>query len=188
MRYIPLHLVDQLERKIVSLSQDKRQTTRRDALGLALGLHGLRVSEVCLCRLSGLDELGATLTPPTIKRGKERSIDLDPSLIDKIMRWRNGSPCPYLLFTAKAGPLFPSHLQRFCRKVTLETFGVEMRFHALRHTFAMRLYAETKDILLVRKLLGHRSVTSTQVYADSTGTIPASLRLKFTPEPSTKNF
>jgi site-specific recombinase XerD len=37
--------------------------------------------------------------------------------------------------------------------------------HALRHSFAMRLYEKTRDIVLVQGALGHRSLLSTLVYA-----------------------
>ena len=37
--------------------------------------------------------------------------------------------------------------------------------HALRHTFAQRLYRATSDLFLVQAALHHRSVTSTTVYA-----------------------
>ena len=38
--------------------------------------------------------------------------------------------------------------------------------HTLRHTMALRLYKKTKDIRLVKYLLGHKSITNTMVYAD----------------------
>jgi len=59
--------------------------------------------------------------------------------------------------------------------VTAETFGVPYRFHSLRHTFAMRVYARTKDLLLVKKLLGHRSINSTLVYAEALDELPRDL-------------
>jgi integrase/recombinase XerC len=37
--------------------------------------------------------------------------------------------------------------------------------HQLRHTFARRLYDKTRDVLVVKELLRHRSVASTLVYA-----------------------
>jgi integrase/recombinase XerC len=40
-----------------------------------------------------------------------------------------------------------------------------VRPHDLRHSFAERLYRKTHDLLLVQRALGHRSVTSTMVYA-----------------------
>ena len=39
--------------------------------------------------------------------------------------------------------------------------------HALRHTFAQALYSQTRDILLVRQALGHRSISSTLTYASA---------------------
>lgn len=43
---------------------------------------------------------------------------------------------------------------------------VKKRFHSLRHTFAVRLYRKTKDIMVVKVALGHRSIMNTQVYVD----------------------
>ena len=36
--------------------------------------------------------------------------------------------------------------------------------HTLRHTFATVMYKKTKNILLVKELLGHKTVMSTQIY------------------------
>lgn len=71
------------------------------------------------------------------------------------------------------GPLFPSsrgtrlsarqaqfRLKHWLARAGLPLLGV----HALRHTFATRLYHQTRDLRLVQQALGHRSVTSTEVY------------------------
>lgn len=39
--------------------------------------------------------------------------------------------------------------------------------HCLRHWYGTELYRATKDILLVRDLMGHESVATTQIYAQS---------------------
>ena len=36
--------------------------------------------------------------------------------------------------------------------------------HSLRHRYATKLYAQTRDILLVSKLLGHTKVETTMAY------------------------
>jgi integrase/recombinase XerC len=40
------------------------------------------------------------------------------------------------------------------------------KFHSLRHTFALMLYDKTKDILLLKRALGHRNINNTMVYAN----------------------
>jgi len=42
------------------------------------------------------------------------------------------------------------------------------RPHALRHSFAVALYARSRDIALVQRALGHESIVSTLRYASTT--------------------
>lgn len=42
--------------------------------------------------------------------------------------------------------------------------GKAVTIHGLRHTFGSRLYARTRDLRLVQRALGHRHVTTTQIY------------------------
>ncbi len=51
----------------------------------------------------------------------------------------------------------------------VECAGIRGRWtpHSLRHSFATGLYRRTKDVLLVRESLGHRSLSSTLVYVAS---------------------
>ncbi len=69
--------------------------------------------------------------------------------------------------------LFPSSVGKYITAKTLitswqrllERAGVEYRkFHALRHTFATTLIMENVDILTVSRLLGHRSIETTEIY------------------------
>lgn len=48
----------------------------------------------------------------------------------------------------------------------LKAAGIEKKLspHALRHTFATHLYSRTGDILVVQRALGHRDLSTTQVY------------------------
>jgi len=188
MRYIPFQHLPSLEARLAELIATGTRCQVRDALGITLGLHGLRVSEVCRSTIASLDVLAGELTPPILKRGRERRIPLDPSVVRALMTWRNGSTCPWLLFTGKGQQIYPTHLERFCRAITAEVFGVSYKFHALRHTFAMRLYGKTHDLLLTKQKLGHRSISSTLVYAEALDELPRDLLVRLhTPadEPAT---
>lgn len=46
----------------------------------------------------------------------------------------------------------------------MKKLGIRGSVHTLRHTYATFMYQRTKDILLVKELLGHKSVLSTQIY------------------------
>ena len=50
----------------------------------------------------------------------------------------------------------------------MKKLGINGSTHTLRHTFATCIYNETQDILLVKELLGHKSVLSTQIYTHVT--------------------
>lgn len=42
--------------------------------------------------------------------------------------------------------------------------------HAIRHAFAVQMWKKTKNLMLVKQLLGHEQVTTTQVYATAVDT------------------
>jgi len=57
-------------------------------------------------------------------------------------------------------------LEEWCRAA-----GIHRRIsaHSFRHTFALRLYERTGDMLVVQGALGHRSIVSSAVYARASG-------------------
>jgi len=61
--------------------------------------------------------------------------------------------------------LFPITYNRLRQIWTLYR-PVHKKLHALRHTFAIRLFKKTKDLRLIQVALGHRNITNTMIYAD----------------------
>jgi integrase/recombinase XerC len=103
----------------------------------------------------------------------------------RIRKAKNDRPCAVLLpkaiaarlqtfiDTRTAGPLFLAndrcvstrHAQRRLA-AWLTAAGVAGKSaHALRHTFATRIYRQTGDLLVTQQALGHASIASTVVYA-----------------------
>ena len=67
---------------------------------------------------------------------------------------------------------------RFAR--WFEEAGIDrpVSLHSLRHTFATRLYEKTGDLHLVQRALGHRQITTTEIYARvSDGTLKRAVAL-----------
>lgn len=168
IRYVPFGAYDRLVGRLGELARDGSFATRRDALAMILGLHGLRVTEVRNLSIGDLEVIDERLSVATLKRGRPRTVKLGPGVMAAIVQWRRLIDAEPLLSTVTGRRVSVSHWQRFCREVTAELLGgVGLKFHALRHTAAMRGYQAWRDPLRVRKRLGHASLNSTMVYVDA---------------------
>ena len=67
-----------------------------------------------------------------------------------------------LVFPNLSGYKLSFYIPRLLKLAKIEK---HITFHCFRHTFAMRLRENGVDIYTIATLLGHKSVTSTQVYA-----------------------
>jgi integrase/recombinase XerC len=81
-------------------------------------------------------------------------------------RRRHGRPEMEALFLSnRNGRLcqrqIANRLAHWLRKAGIEK---ELTPHGLRHTFATHLYGATNDLLVVQRALGHRDVSTTQIY------------------------
>jgi len=54
---------------------------------------------------------------------------------------------------------------RFAQTCQIASLARHVSIHSLRHTFATRLYDKTGDLYLVQRALGHRQITTTEIYA-----------------------
>lgn len=141
----------------------------RDAAVLSL-LYGagLRISEAL--SLTGAD----APAPPRLrikgKGGKVRLVPLIPAVRDAINTYAN--ICPYALTDenalfrgVKGGPLNPRLIQGLVQKLRgLLGLPDTATPHALRHAFATHLLAGGADLRAIQTLLGHASLSTTQVY------------------------
>jgi integrase/recombinase XerC len=143
----------------------------RDAavLGLLYGC-GLRISEA-LGLMRG--EFGARdVLTVTGKGRKQRMVPLLPQvrkLIDDYL-----TLCPYelpedgpLFIGAKGGPLSPRIVQLAMARLRGALGLAESATpHALRHSFATHLLARGGDLRSIQELLGHASLSTTQIYTE----------------------
>lgn len=178
IRWFPLDRIQDLEAAIARELESPRRTRRRDACGVALGLHGLRVGEVTRARIKDLFVAAGSLDVPPFKRGRGRRIRLHGSLVAALQQEIADRKVAgdRLLCNCRGGSVSHTQLQTLAEALFGQLLGAGhgLTFHSLRHTFAMRLYAETRDLFLVQSKLGHRSVKSTEVYARSLADVPDS--------------
>ncbi len=130
---------------------------------------GLRVSELCGLTLSAV-EWRSGLLRVLGKGNKERVVPLHAQGLEALQRWRDqgrpqvlGSKVPIdtLFVNRRGGPLTPRDVRRLLDK----RVGLgHVHPHALRHTFATHLLEGGADLRVVQELLGHESLTTTQLY------------------------
>jgi integrase/recombinase XerC len=159
----------------VALAEDVADQARhpwiaaRDwAILLLLYGAGLRIGEA-LGLTGQVLPLGETLVV-TGKRQKTRIVPLLPDLRAAIDAYL--AVCPYppdrdqpLFRGARGGPLEPGTVRRSVRAARARLgLGQRTTPHALRHSFASHLLARGADLRSLQELLGHASLSSTQVY------------------------
>jgi site-specific recombinase XerD len=72
------------------------------------------------------------------------------------------------LFIGQRGHLTSQGIQRVVKKYLkkLNLYETGKSVHSLRHSYAVQLYSQEKDLLAVKKQLRHTNIQSTLVYAD----------------------
>ena len=108
----------------------------------------------------------------TGKRGKTRIVPLVPAVTEAIEAYV--ALCPYplagdaaLFLGARGGPLNADLVRRAVRGARAR-LGLpdSLTPHALRHSFATHLLARGADLRSLQELLGHASLSSTQIYTE----------------------
>ena len=129
---------------------------------------GLRVAEALSLTARDLP-IGATLRV-TGKRAKTRIVPVVPAVRQAIDDFVGQCPYPLssdapLFVGARGGPLNPDLVRRAVAAAR-KRLGLPdtLTPHALRHSFATHLLARGADLRALQELLGHASLSSTQIY------------------------
>ena len=161
----------------IALAEDSQAAAPNDWIGardlailLLLYGAGLRVAEAMGLTARVLP-LGQAMRV-TGKRGKTRIVPLVPAVKEAINAY--AALCPYtlggdapLFVGAKGGPLNPDLVRRAVRGArTRLGLPDSLTPHALRHSFASHLLARGADLRSLQELLGHASLSSTQIYTE----------------------
>jgi len=168
-RKLPVSLApEQVSRLLAEPKSDTVIGLRDRALLALLYGTGIRASECASLRSGQIDLTRLTITVQG-KGGHERAIPLNPQLAE-VLRI-------YVHARGLALPTAPFFRSRFGRPLSrgavyerVRTWGQRSRVgiplspHRLRHTFATHLVRAGVGLVTIRDLLGHRQITSTQIY------------------------
>ncbi|MDT8342611.1 MAG: site-specific integrase [Longimicrobiales bacterium] len=134
---------------------------------------GLRSAEARSLRVADIDSQRMVVRVVQGKRRKDRYVMLSKQLLASLREyWRETRPGSTLLFPgASPGcPLAPKSVARpLLRASRRAGITKEVHPHTLRHTFATHLLERGVNIRVIQRLLGHKSLRSTEIYTHVAG-------------------
>ncbi len=173
-RHLPEVLtVDEIDRMIEAIDMSKAEGQRNRAIIETLYGCGLRVSELVGLRLSQLfvDERYVVIQG---KGNKQRIVPISPVAIDQINLYlqqtrshqvvQRGSED--ILFLNRWGAMLTRQMIFHIVKQLCELAGIRKVIspHTLRHSFATHLLEGGANLRAIQQMLGHESITTTEIY------------------------
>lgn len=170
---LPKYLNREEVERLIAIPPDSKPTGLRDRAMLELlYATGLRVSELCLLELAGVERqlgvlrvLGKGNKHRMVPFGESAGEALDRYLRDGRGKLLRGRASPHVFVTARGGAMtrqgFWILLKGYGRKA-----GIAARLtpHVVRHSFATHLVEGGADLRSVQVMLGHADISTTQVY------------------------
>jgi len=124
---------------------------------------GLRVSELVNLKVDDLNLKDSTGWVRKGKGSKDRVFMISESLAGEIGEYIRGRENKYIF--SKEKPLTTRNVQKIIQGVRKRS-GIQKKItpHTLRHSFATHLLEQGTDIRVIQAMLGHASLSTTQVY------------------------
>ncbi len=151
-----------------------RSAVRNTAILELLFATGARVAEICTLRSDNVDLLGNSVKFYG-KGSKERIISIENFAVLSILRkyhslFEKEIPDSGYFFVNKLGRRMTEQSVRNMINFYCKQCGVDMHItpHMFRHSFATLLLEEDVDIRYIQRMLGHSSITTTQIYTHVT--------------------
>lgn len=175
-RTLPRPLPPEAARKTTArdqaLDEEPWIAARNTAILALLYGSGLRISEALALNRGEAPRTAQDALRIVGKGGKERIVPVLPAVVAAVADYLR--LCPFasgpdspLFLGARGGRLNPRIVQRAMEKLRSALGLPETATpHALRHSFATHLLANGGDLRGIQELLGHASLSTTQVYTE----------------------
>ena len=163
---------DEVEKLLEAPDTSTPKGLRDKAMFELLYATGMRVSELLGLKLGDID-LRERIVRCQGKGAKERIVPFGQHAADAVEAYlKNGRPffvrknrTNYLFVNTRGGKLsrtgFWKILKDYGNRIGL---GDKLHPHLLRHTFATHMLAGGCDLMVIKELLGHASISTTEVY------------------------
>jgi integrase/recombinase XerD len=147
-----------------------RNQTRAHLVALTILDCGLRISETLSLRKEDID-LENLSVHVMGKGGKHRLVPISQELRSRLFRYMRENEMKYLFQTRSSRKVSIRNMERdfktLFKRVGIE--GVRASPHTLRHSFAICYLRNGGDLFTLSRILGHSSISTTQIYLRSIG-------------------
>jgi integrase/recombinase XerC len=156
--------------KLLALEGDDQLTVRDRAMLELLYSSGLRLAELVSLDLVDLDIRDRSVRV-TGKGNKTRVLPVGRHALTALDEWllqraKMASAGEQALFVSQRGTRLAARTVQLRLKhwAKRQATGVSIHPHLLRHSFATHMLESSRDLRAVQELLGHASISTTQVY------------------------
>jgi integrase len=125
---------------------------------------GLRCGDVFDLKWEEVDLENKRLNLIMGKTRRPLEVPLNEVACSTLTAWAGIKKCPYVFYNLATGDRFRD-LKAGLNKAVRETGLENVTWHTFRHTFASRLTRNGVDLVTVKELLGHSTITVTMRYA-----------------------
>ncbi len=133
-------------------------TLNRDTLMIyLLKQYGMRSSELLALKVCDVNKAGPSFYVRGTKGSKDREFPLELHVFKRLLGEMKGKAETDRIFKITYDRLH--QIWEFYRPF-------KKKLHSLRHSVAVSVFKKENNILLVQKVLGHKSISSTQIYLD----------------------
>lgn len=164
--------IEEIDRMIAQIDMSKSESHRNRAIIEMLYGSGLRVSELVNLQLSNI-YLQEGYMRITGKGSKQRLVPISPVAIEWFAYWlqdRNAldikPEAADIAFVNRYGRQLTRAMIFTIIKRLAEAAGIQKNIspHTLRHSFATHLLQNGADLRIIQQLLGHESISTTEIY------------------------
>ncbi len=174
--FIPMGEIEKLFATDKKITQSEKYFFHRDYIMIALlYATGMRREELANIKLSDIDKSVQTITVLG-KGNKVRIVPTGENTFEELSSYlsvredfllKKNMKSPYLLLNKFGKPLSVRSVNRIVKKFAQKE-GMDFTPHTLRHSFATHLLENGADLLLIKEILGHASLSTTQKYTHVT--------------------
>ena len=135
-------------------------------LQLCYGM-GLRVSEIVGLKITGIDSRRMLVHLEGAKGKQDRYVTLPTSILESLRNYyRAYRPKTYLFEGQEGGQYSIRSVQAVFKEAMKKAkINKAVGIHGLRHSYATHLLDGGTDMVFIQKLLGHKDIKTTEIYA-----------------------